>query len=95
MRAAYHHYVDIEESPITVERWAQANNFFVECDIWVPLQFKHFFDPSKIMHMAPVDKFPRGFFFRVVGIQGDFVTEIIHLPGGLVLKETVQLGLKL
>ena len=61
--------------------------------MWVRLHFSHFFDPSVPMRTLPqFDSLPRGFYFRIVAIRGAQISEIIHLPGGLVLKSTEGIG---
>ena len=72
-----------------IERWASGTEFYVECDSWVRLQFAHFFDPSQPMRLMPqFENLPRGFYFRVIALRGTQVSEVVHLPGGLLLKSS-------
>ena len=48
-RATYESYVDLDDpdnANLQIERWVSGSRF-VECDIWIRLQFKHVFDPKK------------------------------------------------
>ena len=45
------------------------------------------------MHTMPqLENLPRNFYFRVIAIRGSQVSEIVHLPGGLVLTSSEGLG---
>ena len=73
--------------------YAQGGDYFIECDAWIPRQFKHVFDAAKTMTIMPTRNttFPINFFFRIVAMRNAQTTEIIHLPGGLVLKHSILL----
>ena len=69
-----------------IEKWATGTEFYVECDAWVRLQFTHFFDPSEPMRNMPqIENLPRSFYFRVVALTASQVSEVVHLPGGLLI----------
>ena len=92
MRAGYDSYIDMddpENANINIVRYVQGNNIFIECDAWIPFQFKHFFDPNLEMTATRSyhnSSFPKGLYYRVVTTNSYDVNELIHFPSGVVLR---------
>ena len=42
--------------------------------------------------MPQLENLPRNFYFRVIEIRGSLILEVIHLPGGLILRLSEDLG---
>ena len=93
-RADYKSYIDmedIENEHLKIVRWAKGADFFIECDAWIPFQFKHLFNPDTPSDSIPFiqnSSYPRGFYYRVVRTLGENIDEIVCLPSGLISKSS-------
>ena len=83
---------DESHKDIRIEMYSQGAEFLIECDAWIPLQFSHVFD--QLVNMVKMPNYwadlPINFYLRIVATKINSLTEIIHLPGGLMIYQ-VQL----
>ena len=79
-----------------IEMWVSGSDFFVECDIWIRLQFPHILDVSKPMREMPRTRsLPEDLYFRVVSRSSSHFVELVKLPGGVAMIEKIRYGINI